>query len=159
MSPDEPVAPVPHADRTAPFERPPHCRHRGAEVRPGWVVCSHPHVLAPEGADLETCRICFEAGVFFDEHPIADHRQVKRSANRALWSKPWNLVKSMRDFVADGCRTLSLEDYRARLMVCTYCPERDRNTCSICGCHLNLKARGRAFRCPRDRWPPPSDTG
>ena len=135
----------------------PKCKHRGTLVRPGWYTCAHPQVLTPEGADAETCRICFNAGVFCDKDPIEPKKEVTRSSNRQFWSKPWNLLKSMRDFVADGCRTLSLEDYRARLMVCTYCDKRERNTCSICGCHLNLKARGRAFKCPLDKWPKASD--
>lgn len=109
--------------------------------------------MAPEGSDVEACRVCAQAGVFCDKDPIKVETQRLRTVDRKLWSRPWNLLKSLRDFVGDGCRTLSLEDYRARLMICTHCDQRERNTCAICGCYLSLKARGRAFRCPLDKWP------
>lgn len=132
----------------------PQCKHRGAPVRPGWFVCAHPQVMAPEGADAEACRVCAAAGVFCDRDPIVPPKNQVRTHDPRVGSRPWNLLKSLRDFVGDGCRTLSLEQYRERLMICTHCPQRERNTCSICGCHLALKARGRAFKCPLERWPP-----
>lgn len=113
--------------------------------------------MAPEGADAEACRVCAQAGVFCDKDPIEVAATKLRTVDRKLWSRPWNLLKSLRDFVGDGCRTLSLEDYQARLMICTHCDQRERNTCAICGCYLSLKARGRAFRCPLDKWPKVTD--
>ena len=131
----------------------PMCRHRGAELSSGVYRCEHPQVWTPGGADAASCRVCSEAGVFCNREPIAFAKRVTRTRDPEMRSRPWNFIKSMADFVADGCTTLSQEDYRARLMVCTHCAERTDNTCAICGCYLALKARGRAFKCPLGRWP------
>lgn len=129
------------------------CRHRGDPLPNGNPACLHPQLAVPDGVDPELCRQCREAGVFFDQPPRPPERTVKRSREYSLWSRPWNLLKSLRDFAADGCRTLSLEDYKRRLDICTDCEQRERNKCGICGCYLSLKARGRAFRCPLGKWP------
>jgi len=134
------------------------CRHRGAALEGGNFECFHPQLLLPEGSNTETCRVCREAGIFFDAEPIEVEHTIKRSKDYSLWSRPWNLLKSLRDFTKDGCRTLSVDDYKRRLDVCTACPQRERNKCGICGCYLSLKARGRAFRCPLDKWPAPESS-
>ncbi len=70
-----------------------------------------------------------------------------------LHQQAWNLAKSLADFVADGCQTLSEEQYRRRLEICDACELRRGNRCTKCGCRLSLKARGRAFQCPMGKWP------
>lgn len=70
-----------------------------------------------------------------------------------LSRQAWNLAKAVTDFVADGCVTLNEEEYRKRLEICDACEHRHHNKCRKCGCRLSLKARGRAFRCPEDKWP------
>lgn len=116
-------------------------------------MCLHPQVFMPDGVDLASCTKCAEVGKFCDREPEAAVRQEFRSKDPTKRSRPWNLVKSLADFVADGCKTLAHEDYRARLLICTHCDQRKDNTCNICGCFLSLKARGRAFKCPLDKWP------
>lgn len=70
-----------------------------------------------------------------------------------LHRQAWNLARSLADFVADGCTTVSDEEYRQRLEVCDTCDQRRGNRCLKCGCRLALKARGRAFQCPLGKWP------
>ncbi|MCB9939633.1 MAG: hypothetical protein H6823_15430 [Planctomycetaceae bacterium] len=65
----------------------------------------------------------------------------------------WNLAQSLASFVADGCKTVTPQQYQARLEVCDTCDQRKGNRCMKCGCQLSLKARGRAFRCPLAKWP------
>jgi hypothetical protein len=65
----------------------------------------------------------------------------------------WNLARSLADFVADGCRTVTPDEYRRRLEICDACDHRRANRCLKCGCRLSLKARGRAFQCPEGKWP------
>ncbi len=65
----------------------------------------------------------------------------------------WNLTQALADFVVDGCRTVSPEEYRQRLEICDTCNRRRGGRCLVCGCRLSLKARGRAFRCPLHKWP------
>jgi len=139
----------------AQTRRMPVCGNAGAGLSGGGFRCGNPQVWRPGGADAASCRVCSDAGIFCNREPIAFAKRVTRTRDPEMRSRPWNFLKSMADFLADGCQTLSPEDYRARLMVCTHCAERTDNTCAICGCYLALKARGRAFKCPLGKWPPP----
>lgn len=67
--------------------------------------------------------------------------------------KFWNLTSSIVAFVADGCTTVSQDEYAKRLNICDGCDQRDDDKCKACGCMLSLKARGRAFECPLKKWP------
>ena len=67
--------------------------------------------------------------------------------------KAWNLATSLMNFVADGLKTVSTEQYQERLDVCDSCENRSGNRCTKCGCHLSIKAKGRAFDCPIGKWP------
>jgi hypothetical protein len=71
----------------------------------------------------------------------------------SLMRRTWNLAGSLASFLADGCKTLTKEEYQARLEVCDTCDQRRGNRCLKCGCRLSLKARGRAFQCPLNKWP------
>lgn len=63
---------------------------------------------------------------------------------------------AVRDFVADGFRTVSRDEYHARLRVCEACERRSRLFCGPCGCLIAAKAVPRAARCPDTppRWAP-----
>jgi hypothetical protein len=74
-----------------------------------------------------------------------------------LAKQAWNLVRSLADFVADGCKTVTADQYRQRLEICDACDQRRDNRCMKCGCRLSLKARGRAFKCPLEKWPSVGD--
>ena len=76
-------------------------------------------------------------------------RDEMPSAGKQLW----NLTKSLADFVSDGCTMVSPEQYEERLAICTTCTRRRGNRCLECGCRLSVKARGRAFQCPLNKWP------
>jgi hypothetical protein len=71
----------------------------------------------------------------------------------SLPRQAWNLARSLADFVADGLKTVAFDEYRRRLEICDGCQFRLDNRCRKCGCRLSLKARGRAFRCPANKWP------
>jgi hypothetical protein len=75
----------------------------------------------------------------------------------SLPRQAWNLASALADFAADGFRTVDTETYRTRLTVCDTCDQRHGNRCRKCGCRLSVKARGRAFRCPLDKWPAVDD--
>lgn len=70
----------------------------------------------------------------------------------SLAAQMWNATKALAAFVSDGLTTVSQEEYEHRLGVCEVCPNRANTRCSLCGCHLELKARGRAFNCPANKW-------
>jgi len=67
--------------------------------------------------------------------------------------RAWNLAKALTAFAVDGCRTVPKATYRIRLQTCAACPRREDNWCLECGCFLLVKAKGRAWNCPLDKWP------
>jgi len=75
-----------------------------------------------------------------------------------LRRQAWTLARSLADFVADGLKTVTAEQYHERLTICDACPDRRANRCLKCGCRLSLKARGRAFKCPAEKWPAVEDS-
>ena len=87
------------------------------------------------------------------ETPNTNAKQTPKGRFPSVHRQVWNLARSLADFVADGCKTVTKEAYARRLEICDACDERRGNRCLKCGCRLALKARGQAFRCPRDRWP------
>ena len=77
--------------------------------------------------------------------------------NPSILGMAWNLATSLAAFVADGCKTVTAEEYKQRLEICSGCDQRYGNNCLKCGCNLPLKAHGRAFECPLAKWPMPSE--
>jgi hypothetical protein len=63
-----------------------------------------------------------------------------------------NFFQSTVAFVGDGCGIVDDAQYRQRLEVCRTCDRRQGNRCTACGCWINVKARGRIFRCPIGQW-------
>jgi len=63
-----------------------------------------------------------------------------------------SFLQSAVAFVGDGCAMVDETEFRRRLDVCRTCERRAGRRCSECGCWIGLKARGRAFACPLDRW-------
>jgi len=71
-----------------------------------------------------------------------------------IQQRVWNLGKALVDFVADGCATVSKEEYAARLAACDTCNHRKGVWCrhKKCGCCTMIKAKGRAWNCPLGKW-------
>lgn len=63
-----------------------------------------------------------------------------------------NLFQAAVAFVGDGCGIVDDMQYRQRLDICRTCVRLQGNRCTACGCWINVKARGRIFRCPIGRW-------
>ena len=72
----------------------------------------------------------------------------------SLSRRAWNLASSLAAFAADGGRMVSKEQYAQRLAICDDCHRRQDSRCGACGCYLPVKAKGRAMKCPLDKWPP-----
>jgi hypothetical protein len=66
--------------------------------------------------------------------------------------KAGSFLKAAAAFIADGARTVTKEVYTNRLTICDTCPERNGGGCTICGCNIRVKARGRVFECPLKKW-------
>jgi hypothetical protein len=69
-----------------------------------------------------------------------------------LTTQAANLFQSVVAFVGEGCGIVDDATYRQRLEICQSCDRRSGKRCAACGCWINVKARGRAFRCPIGRW-------
>jgi hypothetical protein len=82
-------------------------------------------------------------------------REVHKHEMPSLAKMGWNIATSLASFVADGCKTVDADEYKRRLEICDKCEHRiaDSNRCTKCGCYLSIKAKGRAFECPENKWP------
>jgi hypothetical protein len=69
-----------------------------------------------------------------------------------LTAQAANLFQSVVSFVGDGCGIVDDTTYRHRLEICHSCDRLSGERCAACGCFINVKARGRIFRCPIGRW-------
>lgn len=69
----------------------------------------------------------------------------------------FKFLKAVREFVADGCRTASKEQYAERLEICEPCDRRVGLSCGECGCWLRPKAKMRTEKCPLSKWSENSD--
>lgn len=69
-----------------------------------------------------------------------------------------NLAKAVAAHVADGLKNVEQDEYKARLEICTICPqlkpgtEQEKDRCAACGCFLAEKALWRASVCPLGKW-------
>lgn len=117
-------------------------------------VCSHSGVRVENGLVTGAiCRICSMRQMPSVSLSQDSAISITRNSHPRLISRGWSLAQAVAAFVSDGCRTLTAENYQARLSVCNDCNRRRKNRCLECGCNLCLKARGRTFRCPLDKWP------
>jgi len=70
----------------------------------------------------------------------------------------WNLAKALSEFAADvaanGLRDAIVDqsEYERRLAICDACALRSGGRCLHCGCFLAVKAKGRAWKCPKNKW-------
>lgn len=69
----------------------------------------------------------------------------------------FDFLQALAVFVADGCTTVTQEQYEERLTICQHCDYRAGNACSLCGCRLAIKARARAWECAANKWPTATD--
>lgn len=97
----------------------------------------------------------WESGAFAESAEPKAPPEQRRPRKRSCCGQAWDLAKALATFVADGCRTVTAEEYRARLEVCDQCDLLDpkRGRCRSCGCKVRIKARGRAWQCPEGFWP------
>ena len=63
-----------------------------------------------------------------------------------------NFTKAIANHVADGMTKVEPEELERRLEICNPCPQRNNNSCSICGCGLSDKASWRSSECPIGKW-------
>ena len=136
----------------------PECDYREQTDRRGGYYCLHIRVHAPQNlVTISVCRSCRMCAI-----PCANPRPCPGDAVApqppSLARQAWNLMTSVGAFIADGLQTVDWDEYERRLTICDGCDERRGNRCLKCGCRLSLKARGRAFRCPLDKWPEVSPT-
>ena len=136
----------------------PSCDYRHATERDGVFFCSHLKVRVSGGLVTSViCQTCTARTIPSEgRRTPLDRPSASSQPNRRFPSflkQGWNLAQSLTDFVSDGFRLVSKEQYEERLKVCDTCDSRKGNRCLECGCQLAIKARGRAFRCPLDKWP------
>ena len=65
----------------------------------------------------------------------------------------FRFLKSLWKYILYGKR-VSFEMYCTRLSCCEYCPFMDKEkwTCTVCGCYVDKKTKMSTESCPRYRW-------
>ena len=63
-------------------------------------------------------------------------------------------LKAMAKFAGDGFRVVDGEEFSRRVGICEGCSrfDRRRGRCRVCGCYGKIKAKGRAWACPKGKW-------
>jgi len=73
-----------------------------------------------------------------------------------LWVN--HLIADLAAFVADRWHTVTRDEYAERLRICQLCRKRVGRRCfggkDPCGCIVAIRAKGRVWECPENRWPP-----
>ncbi len=133
----------------------PECEYRVPIEGSKKFYCRHTRVHARGNqVTAEICRLCTQRTVACpDPRPLPTPEDLVLKEAPPLKRQLWNFTKAITEFVADGLKTVSQEEYAARLAICEDCEERRGNRCLKCGCRLSWKARGRAFQCPLEKWP------
>lgn len=133
----------------------PECEYRVDIDRPERYYCRHQKVHANQNlVSAEVCRSCPYCNLPCAEpRPLPTPEDLIPRPAPSLGQQLWSFAKSVADFIADGMKTVSPEEYAERLAICDECPERQGNRCLQCGCRLSIKAKGRAFQCPLGKWP------
>lgn len=69
-----------------------------------------------------------------------------------LLEKTSSFISSVKEFVEDGMKTVSKEEFDERMKICDGCDQRSGNSCKICGCGLVAKLSLRISECPLKKW-------
>ena len=64
-----------------------------------------------------------------------------------------NLAAAVAAHVANGMEQTSKQGLEARLNVCSLCPQRQEDRCTVCGCFVAAKASMKVSECPLGMWP------
>lgn len=147
-----PVSTVtPQANEASKFL--PACEMRVATDSPTTYYCRHDRVRALD--HRVTSEICESCTV--RELPCVQARTEAAppiSPRRpSIIRNGLNAARALGEFVGDRGRLVSDLEYETRLAVCETCDQKRGNKCAHCGCQLKLKARGRVFKCPLEKWP------
>ena len=117
------------------------------------MTSQNPPCIVSLGDDRYRCK---NTGNVYKTKTLPIHCPCKEpnfSSLPPICKQAWNLTKSLADFASDGFKLVTKEEYAARLVICDSCEYRRNTRCSKCGCNLAIKAKGRAFKCPENKWP------
>ena len=70
----------------------------------------------------------------------------------STWQMAKNLATALAQHVATGAGATPQNEMERRLEVCSLCPYRVDDRCSVCGCYLQKKAGMESSECPLGKW-------
>lgn len=78
--------------------------------------------------------------------------EEKSGLKPSLAKKIGSFLSTMKDFVSDGFKMVSEEEFEERMKICDGCDRRKGNSCLECGCNLKGKLSLRVSECPLKKW-------
>jgi hypothetical protein len=66
-------------------------------------------------------------------------------------TEAWNVASAVLAFVGNP-GWVDAQTYHTRLGICNACDKRSGHRCSVCGCFVAMKAKGKAWECPEKKW-------
>lgn len=70
----------------------------------------------------------------------------------SMASRLWHLATDVAAFASEP-GFVTAEEYQDRLSACESCDRRQEGQCLECGCFVSLRAKGKAWDCPLNKWP------
>jgi len=75
----------------------------------------------------------------------------KRCLLREMAEADWKMISRYKEAIKKSDR-VSDKEYERRLAICKKCELLNAGTCGACGCYVELRAAGKAGRCPYKKW-------
>lgn len=83
---------------------------------------------------------------------VLSRLEEDRKALPSLPTMAWNYAKAVKDHVKNNAKQVETEELERRLTICSTCPQRNKERCSVCGCPLAKKASWESSECPLGKW-------
>ena len=97
---------------------------------------------------VEGCRICFLA--------VTDKRYQSLwdigNPSPSIAEKAISFGKAIWGYAQSGFKNVTDNEFSRRWSLCEACPQKDGDSCKLCGCYLPLKVKMESMKCPLNKW-------
>ena len=78
----------------------------------------------------------------------------KKDKMPSFLDKVSSVIKDTKRWIFHGAESVTKEEFMRRTKICNECPHfiHKSNTCGICGCWMEVKAKWKTSECPKRKW-------